>query len=91
MIAIGLFNSVMFAIIFSLAVEGLGAHTAKASGFLSTAIAGGAIISYAMGAMKDSFDWKMTFIIPIVCYLYIMFYGLNGYKQRPGLWVAEKP
>ncbi|MBD1386574.1 sugar MFS transporter [Mucilaginibacter rigui] len=82
MIAVGLFNSVMFAIIFSLSVDGLGSHTAKGSGLLSTAIAGGAIVSYAMGIIKDNFDWKITFIIPIICYLYIVFYGVNGYKSK---------
>lgn len=85
MIAVGLFNSVMFAIIFSLSVKGLGAYTAKASGFLSTAIAGGAVISYGMGVMKDNFDWRITFIIPVVCYLYIVFYGANGCRQSPKL------
>jgi len=82
MIAVGLFNSVMFAIIFSLSVDGLGTHSAKASGLLSTAIVGGAVISYTMGLMRDSFDWKIAFVIPLICYAYIMFYGVNGYKYK---------
>ena len=82
MIAVGLCNSVMFAIIFSLSIDGLGAQTAKASGLLSTAIAGGALISFTTGILKDNYDWKITFIVPIVCYVYIIFYGVNGYMSK---------
>ncbi|MHA4844145.1 sugar MFS transporter [Flavitalea antarctica] len=81
MILVGLFNSVMFATIFSLSVTGLGEHTTKASGILSTAIAGGAIISYSQGLIKDSFPWEVAFMVPLICYVYILFYGLNGYKS----------
>jgi FHS family L-fucose permease-like MFS transporter len=82
MIAVGLCNSVMFAIIFSLSVGGLGSGTAKASGLLSTAIVGGAVVSYAMGALKDHFDWRVAFLVPVICYLYIVFYGMSGYKSK---------
>jgi FHS family L-fucose permease-like MFS transporter len=84
MIAVGLCNSVMFAIIFSLSVRGLGSGTAKASGLLSTAIVGGAAVSYAMGTLKDHFDWKVAFLVPVICYAYIVFYGMNGHKSRQG-------
>ncbi|RKD12792.1 glucose/galactose MFS transporter [Pelobium manganitolerans] len=80
MISVGLFNSIMFAVIFSLSVNGLGKHTTQASGLLSTAIAGGAVISYSQGLLIDHFSWKVAFALPIMCYLYIMFYGLSGYK-----------
>jgi FHS family L-fucose permease-like MFS transporter len=82
MITVGLFNSVMFAIIFSLSVNGLGDLTTKASGFLSTAIAGGAIISFSQGVLKDHFTWQVAFILPLLCYLYILFYGVSGYKSK---------
>jgi len=81
MILIGVFNSVMFAIIFSLSVNGLGEHTTRASGILSTAIVGGAIISYAQGLLIDSFTWPVAFMLPLVCYAYILFYGVNGYRS----------
>lgn len=80
MISVGLFNSMMFAIIFSLSVEGLGKYTTQASGLLSTAIAGGAIISYSQGVLIDNYNWTIAFILPLICYLYIVYYGLNGYK-----------
>lgn len=82
MIAVGLFNSVMFAIIFSLSVEGLGRFTTQASGVLSTAIAGGAIISYSQGVIKDHSTWFLAFMVPLACYAYILFYGVNGHKAK---------
>lgn len=81
MIAVGLSNSVMFAIIFSLSVNGLGKFTTQASGLLSTAIVGGAIISLAQGVLKDYSTWSVAFMLPLACYLYILFFGLNGYKS----------
>jgi FHS family L-fucose permease-like MFS transporter len=82
MIGVGLFNSVMFATIFSLSVDGLGKFTTQASGLLSTAIVGGAIISYGQGWLIDRFTWQVAFALPLLCYLYIVFYGLHGYKTK---------
>jgi FHS family L-fucose permease-like MFS transporter len=82
MVAVGLCNSIMFAIIFSLSVNGLGKYTAQASGILSTAIAGGAIVSYSQGLLIDHATWAVAFMLPLVCYAYILFYGANGYKSR---------
>lgn len=91
MIAVGLCNSVMFAVIFSLSVSGLSQYTTRASGLLSTAIFGGAIVSFAVGVLKDHFSWQVAFVIPIVCYCYLCFYGMNGYKSRFSLHISEKP
>lgn len=82
MIGVGLFNSVMFAIIFSLSVEGLGKYTTKASGILSTAIVGGAIVSFSQGYLIDHYTWAIAFMLPVICYLYIMFFGINGHKPK---------
>jgi len=82
LVTVGLFNSVMFAIIFSLAVAGLGKYTTMASGILSTAIVGGAVIAFSLGFVKDHFSWSMAFCVPLICYCYIIFYGINGYRQR---------
>ena len=82
MIAVGLCNSIMFAIIFSLSVRGLGRYTTQASGLLSTAIVGGAVISLAQGVLKDTTTWTIAFMIPLACYLFILFYGINGYKSK---------
>jgi FHS family L-fucose permease-like MFS transporter len=82
MIAVGLCNSVMFAIIFSLSVNGIGKYTTQASGYLSSAIVGGALISLAQGIVKDHSTWQIAFLIPVACYAYLLFYGVNGYKSR---------
>ena len=82
MIFVGLANSIMFATIFSLSVNGLKEYTTQASGLLSTAIVGGALISFAQGVIKDNYNWNITFLLPLLCYLYILFYGISGYKSR---------
>ncbi|MEO6684242.1 MAG: sugar MFS transporter [Ginsengibacter sp.] len=81
-VSVGLCNSIMFAVIFSLSVKGLGKWTTRASGLLSTAIVGGAILSYAQGLVRDYSNWEMAFLIPMFAYVYIIFYGLNGHKDR---------
>lgn len=82
MVAIGICNSVMFAVIFSLSVKGLGHYTTRASGLLSSAIVGGAVISYAQGFMVDNYSWNIAFLLPVLCYGYLVFYGLNGYRSK---------
>jgi MFS transporter, FHS family, L-fucose permease len=82
MILVGVCNSVMFAIIFSLSVRGLGAFTTQASGILSTAIVGGAIVSFTQGVLKDHFPWALAFMVPLLCYGYIVFYGMNGHQTN---------
>lgn len=82
MIGVGLCNSIMFAVIFSLSVFGLGEQTTKASGLLSSAIAGGAIVSYLQGVLIDNTSWEISFSLPLVCYAYIFFYGIKGYKVK---------
>ena len=82
MVAVGLCNSVMFAVIFSLSVRGLGRYTTRASGLLSSAIVGGAVISYAQGFAVDHYSWNTAFLLPVICYGYLVFYGLNGYRTR---------
>lgn len=79
-LAVGLFNSIMFPTIFTMAIDGLGKHTGQASGILCTAIVGGAIIPVVQGYFADTFGIQHAFFIPVICYIYIVFYGLKGYK-----------
>jgi len=79
-LGIGLFNSIMFPTIFTLSIDGLGDAKPQGSGLLCTAIFGGAIIPPLFGFMTDSFGFKIAFIVPIVCYLYICFYGWSSSK-----------
>lgn len=75
---VGLFNSIMFPTIFSLAIKGLGKHTGQASGILCMAIVGGALIPVVQGAIADSIGIHHAFILPVICYAFIAFYGVKG-------------
>ncbi len=76
----GFFNSVMFPNIFTLGIAGLGPMTSKGSGLIMTAIVGGAVIPWAIGALADRVGIQHSFVIPVICYLYIAYYGLWGSK-----------
>jgi len=75
---VGLFNSIMFPSIFTLAIAGLGPLTGKASGLLVAAIVGGAIVPELQGILADHIGIHQAFILPVICYLYIIFYALKG-------------
>jgi FHS family L-fucose permease-like MFS transporter len=74
-LAVGLFNSIMFPTIFTLSLEGLGDLKAQASGLLCMAIVGGAVIPFAFGSLIDGFGFKTAFVLTILCYGYILYYG----------------
>lgn len=79
-LGIGLFCSVMWSNIFSLAIEGLGALKSQASSLLVMAILGGAILPPVQGAVADHLSIEASFIVPLVAFAYIAFYGLKGHK-----------
>lgn len=81
-LSIGLFNSIMFPTIFTLSIDGLGNHTAQGSGILCTAIVGGAIIPPLYGLIADLSSLQVAFILPLLCYLYIAWYGKFGFFHR---------
>jgi FHS family L-fucose permease-like MFS transporter len=81
-IVIGLFNSIMFPTIFALGIERLGPMTSKASSLLIMAIVGGALIPYLLGVFADHIGLQHAFFLPLLCYAYIVFYGLSGSKVR---------
>ena len=78
LLAVGLFNSIMFPTIFTLAIGGLGRYTSQGSGILCTAIVGGALIPLAQGALADQIGIQHALVIPVVCYAYIGWYGLKA-------------
>lgn len=78
-LAVGLFNSIMFPTIFTLAIDGLGKHTGQGSGILCMAIVGGAIVPVIQGFLADSIGIQHAFILPALCYAYIAFYGWKGH------------
>ncbi len=76
----GFFNSIMFPNIFALGIAGLGPMTSKGSGLIMTAVVGGAVIPFLIGAAADKMGIQHAFVIPILCYLFIAYYGLWGSK-----------
>jgi FHS family L-fucose permease-like MFS transporter len=82
-IAVGLFNSIMFPSIFTLGIAELGPLTGDGSGMLVMAIVGGAILPVLEGALADRIGIHRAFIIPAICYLYILYYALWGSRPTP--------
>ena len=82
MLAVGFFNSIMFPTIFSLGVAELGPLTGNGSGLLNMAIVGGAILPVIQGAIADRVGLHHAFVLPVICYLYILFFALSGSKPN---------
>jgi FHS family L-fucose permease-like MFS transporter len=91
-ILVGFFNSIMFPSIFTLGVAELGPLTGDGSGLLIMAIVGGAIIPLAQGWIADKIGIHHAFFVPVICYLYILFFALSGSKpnseRQPALQTA---
>ncbi|MGB7600005.1 MAG: sugar MFS transporter [Candidatus Sulfotelmatobacter sp.] len=81
-ILVGFFNSIMFPSIFTLGVAELGPLTGDGSGIMIMAIVGGALIPLAQGAIADKIGIHHAFFLPVVCYLYILFFALSGSKPN---------
>jgi len=81
-LSVGLFNSIMFPTIFALSIAELGPRTGEGSGLLCMAIVGGAIVPVIMGFAADHVGLTAAFAVPLVCYLYIVHYGLSGHRVR---------
>ena len=81
-ILVGFFNSIMFPSIFTLGVAELGPLTGDGSGVMIMAIVGGAIIPVAQGAIADRIGIHHAFFLPVICYLYILYFALSGSKPN---------
>jgi FHS family L-fucose permease-like MFS transporter len=81
-ILVGFFNSIMFPSIFTLGVAELGPLTGDGSGIMIMAIVGGAILPLAQGAIADRIGIHHAFFVPVICYLYILFFALSGSKPN---------
>lgn len=82
LLAVGLCNSIMFPTIFSLALNGLGRFTSAGSGVLCMAIVGGALMPLLQAALADGLGLLLSFVVPLLCYLFIFYYGVVGHKPR---------
>lgn len=80
---VGLMNSIMFPTIFALAIAGLGHLTQRGSGLLIMAIVGGAIVPLIQAAIADRAGLRMAFLVPVVCYLYVILFAWTCCRRRP--------
>ena len=81
LLAVGLFNSIMFPTIFTLASEGLGTRAAEGSGVICMAIVGGAIVPLVTGNAADLWGLKLALVVPAACYMTIL--GFGWFARRP--------
>jgi FHS family L-fucose permease-like MFS transporter len=80
-VGIGLFSSIGWSNTFSLALEGTGVLKSQVSSLLVMAILGGAILPPLQGAVADGTNsLQLSFIVPLVAYLYVGFYGFYGHR-----------
>jgi FHS family L-fucose permease-like MFS transporter len=82
LMALFFFQSIMFPTIFALAVKDLGHHTKKGSSFLIMSIVGGAIMPYVMGLVADRYSTALSYLIPLLCFINVAWYGWKGYKVK---------
>lgn len=81
-LAVGLFNSIMFPTIFTLTIDGLGDLKPQASGLLCMAIVGGAVIPPLYGFLTDQMGFKLAMLLLIACYGYILIFGYKKLRTR---------
>ncbi|RRB04408.1 L-fucose:H+ symporter permease [Larkinella rosea] len=86
---VGLCTSVMYPILFTLSTKDLGAYTKTGSSLIIMSIVGGAIIPPLMGWISDGYGIRIAFVVPIICYIYVLYYARKGYIIRPKLSFAK--
>jgi MFS transporter, FHS family, L-fucose permease len=82
LMAIFFFESIMFPTIFALGVKNLGRNTKKGSSFIIMSIVGGALVPYVMGSLAESYSTSFSYIIPLVCFVFVFAFGVFGYKIK---------
>jgi len=90
-VLIGFFHSIMFPTIFALGIKNLGPFTKRGSSLLVMAIIGAAVVPPIMGKISDLSNIQRAFFVPLLCYAYILFFALRGYKPSPVLAVEPAP
>jgi MFS transporter, FHS family, L-fucose permease len=88
-VLVGFFNSIMFPTIFALSLKDLGDLTKRGSSLLVMAIIGGAMIPAAMGKISDASNIQRAFVVPLICYLYVIYFAVRGYKPSMAVAVPE--
>lgn len=80
LVAVGLFNSIMWPCVFPMGIQGLGAYTSQGSGLMIMGVVGGAVVPLVQGILADYWSLQASFGVALVCYGYLIFFGLNGHK-----------
>ncbi len=88
-VLVGFFNSIMFPTIFALSLRDLGNLTKRGSSLLVMAIIGGAMIPAAMGRISDRSNIQRAFVVPLICYLYVIYFAVRGYRPNATVAVPE--
>lgn len=83
LVSVGLFHSVMWGCIFTLATVGLKKYTAKASGIFMMGVFGGAVFPFLQGVLADSLgSWRWSWMLVFLCELVMLAYALAGSRVR---------
>jgi MFS transporter, FHS family, L-fucose permease len=82
-VLLGFFNSLMYPTIFALSLEGLGPHRKFGASLLVMSIVGGAVVPALMGLVSDRTSIQTAFLIPIVCYVYVLYFAAVGHRPGP--------
>ncbi len=80
LMAILFFESIMFPTIFALGVKNLGSYTKMGGSFIIMSISGGAIMPFVMGWIADNYSTQTAYIVPLICFFFVLWYGVRGYK-----------
>jgi FHS family L-fucose permease-like MFS transporter len=88
-VLVGFFNSIMFPTIFALSLKNLGNLTKRGSSLLVMSIIGGALIPAAMGRISDASNIQLAFLVPLVCYVYVIYFAVAGYKPKPAVTLRQ--
>src|SRR5262249_11688264 len=82
-VLVGFFNSITFPTIFALSLKNLGNLTKRGSSLLVMSIIGGALLPAAMGKISDASNIQWAFLAPLLCYMYVIYFAVAGYKPKP--------
>ena len=85
LMAIFFFESIMFPTIFALGVKNLGVYTKKGASYIIMSIVGGALVPLVMGVLAQLYSTPLSFIVPLVCFLFVFLFALFGYKIKANI------
>jgi len=90
-VLIGFFHSIMFPTIFALGIKNLGPFTKRGSSLLVMAILGAAVVPPIMGKISDLSNIQRAFLVPLLCYAYVLYFAVAGYKPKSALAADAAP